>query len=231
MIESTMPRSRKVVSLALVALLIACGGTVRRSGSDGGAGSSSNGGSSGGTSPTGKSCEYQGHTYASGDVIPMGKCSQCSCSNGDVSCALLPCDPPEQGCNYQGKLYQVGESFPAADGCNTCSCEADGSIGCTEIGCSNTCQSLGDQYLMLVDAAALCMRNEECFMRLPDKLGCGCDRWVTSNNMMAIYQANTLADLYNMQCATDIACPDCLPLQQDTGFCVNGRCVTEVLPK
>jgi hypothetical protein len=40
-------------------------------------------------------------------------------------------------CKYDGKGYALGESFPATDGCNTCSCEKTGSISCTEIACSN----------------------------------------------------------------------------------------------
>jgi hypothetical protein len=216
--------------LTLAALLAACGGTVRRSGSDGAAGSSSGGSSHVDPQPPGKSCEYDGNTYASGDVVPMGECSQCRCADGNITCLLLPCDPPEQGCAYQGQSYPIGASFPAADGCNTCSCQPDFSIACTEIGCSNTCQTMADKYLALVDGAAACTRSEECFMRLPDKLGCGCDRWVTANDMMLVYQATMIADQYEMQCGTDLGCPDCPPLQ-GSGFCVKGRCVAEALPK
>ena len=37
-------------------------------------------------------------------------------------------------CNIGGKQYAVGASFPAADGCNTCTCQADG-VACTTKGC------------------------------------------------------------------------------------------------
>ena len=37
-------------------------------------------------------------------------------------------------CEYEGETYEDGESFPAADDCNTCTCE-DGNASCTELGC------------------------------------------------------------------------------------------------
>ena len=42
----------------------------------------------------------------------------------------------ETACAYDGVRYEVGDSFPATDGCNTCSCQSDGSIACTEIACA-----------------------------------------------------------------------------------------------
>ena len=38
-------------------------------------------------------------------------------------------------CTYGGQTHPVGASFPATDGCNTCTCGANGSVGCTKIGC------------------------------------------------------------------------------------------------
>lgn len=56
--------------------------------------------------------------------------------------ALLPllgasCNSPQQeiACAYNGERYEAGQSFPAEDGCNTCTCGEDGQIGCTEIAC------------------------------------------------------------------------------------------------
>jgi pacifastin inhibitor LCMII len=39
------------------------------------------------------------------------------------------------GCSYNGKAYQVGDKFPASDGCNSCSCGERGEVQCTLIGC------------------------------------------------------------------------------------------------
>lgn len=40
-------------------------------------------------------------------------------------------------CTVNGKGYSLNESFPAPDGCNTCTCMADGSSACTEKACLN----------------------------------------------------------------------------------------------
>ena len=39
-------------------------------------------------------------------------------------------------CVVDGATYQVGESWPAADGCNTCSCDDHGHMPCTEMACA-----------------------------------------------------------------------------------------------
>ena len=41
-------------------------------------------------------------------------------------------------CTYERLTYQVGESFPAADGCNDCSCTEGGTVVCTQRACNNT---------------------------------------------------------------------------------------------
>jgi hypothetical protein len=38
-------------------------------------------------------------------------------------------------CSYGGATYPAGASFPASDGCNTCTCGTNGSVGCTKIAC------------------------------------------------------------------------------------------------
>ena len=56
-----------------------------------------------------------------------------------MACTLRACfdggTSPGPACVYQGKGYAAGDSFPAADGCNTCTCGANGSVGCTKKGC------------------------------------------------------------------------------------------------
>jgi hypothetical protein len=39
-------------------------------------------------------------------------------------------------CVNNGQTLQVGEEFQSADGCNSCACEEDGRVACTEIACS-----------------------------------------------------------------------------------------------
>lgn len=45
--------------------------------------------------------------------------------------------PPDAavGCSVGGQTYPVGASFPSEDGCNTCTCLANGSAACTKIAC------------------------------------------------------------------------------------------------
>jgi len=51
-----------------------------------------------------------------------------------------PCDSKPlgsvDGCTYNGKTYASGMSFPAADGCNTCSCQ-DGKAACSLLACTD----------------------------------------------------------------------------------------------
>lgn len=46
------------------------------------------------------------------------------------------CGGPAGGvCSYGGSSHPIGSSFPASDGCNTCTCLAGGSVACTEKAC------------------------------------------------------------------------------------------------
>jgi hypothetical protein len=56
-----------------------------------------------------------------------------------VGCAeptITSVDTPEPATCSDG-IHTVGESWEADDGCNTCSCDSDGHILCTEIACVN----------------------------------------------------------------------------------------------
>ena len=44
----------------------------------------------------------------------------------------------EKFCDVNDKKIKMGESFPAADGCNTCSCGPDLTIVCTLMACEST---------------------------------------------------------------------------------------------
>lgn len=49
-------------------------------------------------------------------------------------------------CTYDGKTYAVGDSFPDADGCNTCSCTDGGGVACTEVACAASCEWNGESH-------------------------------------------------------------------------------------
>jgi hypothetical protein len=52
-----------------------------------------------------------------------------------VNESLIPTSVPEATCEYNEVEYKLGESFPSADGCNTCVCQSPDVIACTERAC------------------------------------------------------------------------------------------------
>ncbi len=55
----------------------------------------------------------------------------------------------EPTCEHGGKTYSPGQRFPAADGCNTCSCSDTGDVECTLLGCEaqgESCEWRGETY-------------------------------------------------------------------------------------
>nr|XP_022319759.1 kunitz-type serine protease inhibitor BmKTT-2-like [Crassostrea virginica] len=46
---------------------------------------------------------------------------------------------PRFGCYYKGQHYDQGESFPAGDGCNTCTCRSYDNVVCTYRDCGYVC--------------------------------------------------------------------------------------------
>ncbi|XP_061167860.1 kunitz-type serine protease inhibitor Bi-KTI-like [Saccostrea echinata] len=42
-------------------------------------------------------------------------------------------------CFYNGRYHDVGDGFPATDGCNGCFCAAPGQVGCSLMGCPDRC--------------------------------------------------------------------------------------------
>ncbi len=53
---------------------------------------------------------------------------------------------PGDGCNYGGQLRAPGTSFPSTDGCNSCSCDAQGQVACTLVDCVPSCTYDGGTY-------------------------------------------------------------------------------------
>jgi hypothetical protein len=79
------------------------------------------------------------------DCGPAPPIAPCTTGNrGPITCEpdaagqchwnVPPC--PGGGCSYNGMTYSPGDSFPATDGCNNCSCQADGSVACTLRACA-----------------------------------------------------------------------------------------------
>src|SRR5687768_9432575 len=80
-------------------------------------------------------------------------------------------------CEYDNTFYDVGASFPATDGCNTCSCGPGGVIQCTERGCT-TCADISAAYSRDSDAARACdpaLSVEQCTKLTSYGLECECE--------------------------------------------------------
>jgi len=59
-------------------------------------------------------------------------------SDNSIIETITPTPISSVTCTLNDKTYKVGESFPSADGCNTCSCTEDSSIVCTSMACEST---------------------------------------------------------------------------------------------
>jgi len=94
--------------------------------------------------------------------------------------------PEPLRCEFNGASYEVGETFDAGDGCNSCSCEElDGetSVPCTEMDCSEPMgcvdMSISDceaaESCSVIHASSVALNEgEECFAwaNSVDSVGC-----------------------------------------------------------
>jgi hypothetical protein len=85
-------------------------------------------------------------------------------------------------CSYEGKTYPAGAGFPADDGCNDCSCQADGTVVCTLKLCAcDYSAASGREYVAESPEACqtvrfACEPGEQAFF---DDCGCGCESGAT----------------------------------------------------
>lgn len=96
---------------------------------------------------------------------------------GDSPDAGGSCEP--YACTYDGVEYVAGESFPATDGCNKCSCTESGHVACTKMYCPVTCDPEKEVWRdytstdpdMCSSILFLCDDTREPFF---NDCGCGC---------------------------------------------------------
>jgi hypothetical protein len=90
-------------------------------------------------------CEIGPIQVAPGVTLPSADgCNSCRCEdlgsgNAGLACTELACPGmiEPNGCEVSGLVVlKPGASFKAVDGCNTCKCEADGTVSCTELACT-----------------------------------------------------------------------------------------------
>jgi len=59
-------------------------------------------------------------------------------NNPSTNSSVTPTISNNVVCELNGSEYAQGQSFPSADGCNTCTCESPNMIACTEKACAPT---------------------------------------------------------------------------------------------
>uniref|UniRef100_A0A1A8B690 Kielin/chordin-like protein n=1 Tax=Nothobranchius furzeri TaxID=105023 RepID=A0A1A8B690_NOTFU len=105
--------------------------------------------------PACNGCNFQGVTYADGQMIQGGGCQDCTCSRGEVVCAQRRCPAVSclnpaldgcacgvcDGCRFNGRDYFNGERFQhPEDHCQLCSC-LNGGVVCVPASCPRlSCQ-------------------------------------------------------------------------------------------
>lgn len=128
-------------------------------------------------------------------------------------------------CDYDGKTYPDGASFPSADGCNSCSCEA-GSVACTTRACAPSCSDISTRYGAAVDAAKTCdpAAANPCSKSFVEGLACGCSTFVNAQRQQELDEATALqADYAAFSCQQGVVCGPCrAPLAAHCSS--QGRC-------
>lgn len=84
--------------------------------------------------------------------------------------------PPR--CFYEGHGYSSGDTFAATDGCNTCTCNANGSVSCSKLKC--TCEPESEPWRTYLGTPQQCMTiRYTCPMNqvpFSNACGCGCEK-------------------------------------------------------
>jgi hypothetical protein len=129
-------------------------------------------------------------------------------------------------CEYAGSLHAVGTTFPATDGCNSCSCDSNGQVLCTEIGCAPPCDAIETDYAKAYEAAKRCdptLDSLQCTKMAFGGLTCGCDTFFNEKNTSALAEMQSLAGQYAPSCNPGVVCGACNP--PTNAYCSpQGRC-------
>ncbi|HET7539445.1 MAG TPA: hypothetical protein VFK05_06215, partial [Polyangiaceae bacterium] len=105
-------------------------------------------------------------------------------------------------------FYQTGQSFK--HDCFTCTCQADGSVGCSELSCLQECADLQDQYAAALKRAKACdpKQADQCKASVPEYVQCGCSTPANPKNTQALSELKNLASQAEDKCglADCVAC-------------------------
>lgn len=191
-------------------------------------GKSSGHAGSGGSTQTG--CDYGGVHYPSGAAVPANGCGSCTCRDDQLVCSSL-CKPAP--CLYEGQSYQAGEQFVDQAG-DQCTCQSDGSVVCAEQPMPiplPSCQDVDSFYANLISEARSCdpAGREQCTLRVPSGLPCGCDTFVNAqnydSNLAQAFMSHHMAEM----CDAGVSCEPCPAPAPALGRCdSSGQCVDVV---
>jgi hypothetical protein len=160
------------------------------------------------------------HKLRAGSLAPLGLLTLAL-----TSCGGSSSNDSEQQCFYGGRSYDVGNSFPAQDGCNTCSCEPNGNVACTLLGC-DTCDEISSRYADALAEAKACdpEQADQCSELVVEGLACGCEAFVNAGESEAIEAAALAKQQYlALSCGEGITCGPCLA--PSSAYCsAAGRC-------
>ncbi len=147
----------------------------------------------------------------------------------------------DDDCTVDGVTHEVGDSFLAPDGCNTCSCTSSGQVACTERACVAGCGGLlgkscpsGEYCNYPQDAACGAADQTGTCEVTPDACAdlyapvCGCDDTTYGNACEAAAAGVSVAATgeckTGLECSSDEECPQpscaCLAADMD-GQCEN----------
>jgi len=138
------------------------------------------------------------------------------------------------GCFDAGSYHARGSTYPAGDGCSTCTCTPAGSDCSTSTSTcpGGACSTLAREYAVALDRARSCVagRVGECAGLMPLTLRCGCPTTVNdTRELETLYSAWYSANCDQM---APLPCPACIPLDTLGMFrycATDGRCaVSEV---
>jgi len=175
----------------------------------------------------------RGALLSAGLWLLASACGGSSVRSGDDGDDRHPCGTTAcaDSCDYDGESYAVGATFPASDGCNSCSCEVGGRVSCTERGCSR-CRETSATYNELTQRALACDPDQpnQCTLRVTVGLSCGCDAFVNPARWDDAAIQAAARDYSAMSCGGEALCGECDPAV--SGSCsAEGVCVTDSEPK
>jgi hypothetical protein len=128
--------------------------------------------------------------------------------------------PPGRTCLYGGVVHDVGEMFPARDGCNSCACTVDKDsnvfLSCTDNACGCNRSSETFRNYVATDAMKcqvldfMCPENTTTFV---NDCGCGCEQSTDCPNVF-----DCTPDAMTMKSTCDTALEARCPYSQVKGL-------------